>query len=126
MKNLLAVALVVSVASVALSQSLNGPQVFVDEDDVVVPDSPFKAQRTQKWEYKVSERAGMNPGVVENQLNNMAKEGWELSQIDQREGLYIFRRPVQERPEQVFLERLFEVERHRVEMEGEFLLPKER
>jgi hypothetical protein len=84
----LAVIAIVFVASVALSQAPRAQERFMPAP---VPAGPNK---TQKWEYKVSDRGGFNPEAWEKRLNDMAKEGWELDQIDQGEGVYIFRRSI--------------------------------
>ena len=74
MKNFLAAVLVVSVASIALSQ---------------VPGTapPRPAPQQQRWEYKVSDRGGFESVSWEKKLNDMAKEGWELDAIDQAKNL---------------------------------------
>jgi hypothetical protein len=84
-KNVLAAVLVVSVASIALSQA-PAPEA------AALPAPPAPAI-LQTWEYKVSERGGILPPAWETKLNDMAKEGWELDAID--EGHYIFRRRFQ-------------------------------
>ena len=95
MKNILAATLVVSVASVALSQNAAPlpPLAFppaaaphAERAPAVLPD------KTQKWEYKVSDRGGFEPGDWQKKLNDLAAEGWELDAID--EGHYILRRPI--------------------------------
>jgi hypothetical protein len=60
----------------------------------------------------------INADVLENKLNDMAKEGWELDQIDQGERHYIFRRPHRPLPEQLILEQIFDAERLRVDPSG--------
>jgi hypothetical protein len=96
MKNILAVALVVSVASIALSQNPN-PRPAEAPPAAVPGDAPAEGAvlglvpvKTQKWEYKVSDRGGFEPGAWEKKLNDLAEEGWELDAID--EGHYILRR----------------------------------
>lgn len=91
MKNLLAVALIVCVASLALSQPPEPAPVLVPAG-VPVP------VIMQSYEYKVTDRGGFNPPAWETKLNDMAREGWELDAIDQGEGHYIFRRHVQPAP----------------------------
>ncbi len=94
MKNILAVALVVAVASIALSQDPNIPAEFrAPELAVPAGAAPAAVRQPQRWEYKVSDRGGFNPDAWDKRLNDMAKDGWELDQIDQGEGHYIFRRP---------------------------------
>jgi hypothetical protein len=104
-KNILAVALVVSVASIALSQNANPPAQLkpVDQlklDAALPPADPAAGAApvlvpvtTQRWEYKVSDRGGFEPGDWQKKLNDLAAEGWELNAID--EGHYILRRHVQ-------------------------------
>lgn len=118
-KNVLAVVLIVSVAILIKQAVAQEAGLEIGPDLVVAPESSIK---TQRWEYKVAERPAMNPDIAEKRLNEMAKEGWELSQIDQREGLYIFRRPVRDLPGQAALEKLFEAERLRAEIEFGVLL----
>ncbi|HVJ86293.1 MAG TPA: hypothetical protein VM452_11655 [Caulifigura sp.] len=104
MKNLLAAALVVSVASIALSQAPVKPRVDLRDAPAPVP-APVAAPapapgmavpvKTPRWEYMVSDRGGFEPGDWQKKLNDLAKEGWELDAID--EGHYIVKRPVRVR-----------------------------
>jgi hypothetical protein len=92
-KHILAVVLVVAVASIALSQS--------------PPSNPLANLNggagggggAQRWDYKISKRGGhtQQPEVWEKTLNDLAAEGWELDQINQ-DIFYIFRRPAQPKP----------------------------
>jgi len=98
MKNMLAVVLVVSVASIALSQNPN--PVAQVPPAAVLGDAPAEGAvlgvvpvKTQRWEYKVSDRGGFEPGAWEKKLNDLAKDGWQLEAID--EGHYILRRQMQ-------------------------------
>ena len=105
MKNILAVALVVSVASIALSQNARPPAQLkpVDEPklDAAIPAAVPAVEAapvlvpvtTQRWEYKVSDRGGFEPGDWQKKLNDLAADGWELDAID--EGHYILRRHIQ-------------------------------
>jgi len=97
MKNILAAVLVVSVASIALSQNARppvpeAPPAEPDAAPVVVGGPVAFPVMTQQWEYKVSDRGGFEPGAWQKKLNDLAKDGWELSAID--EGHYILRRRV--------------------------------
>src|SRR5262245_44974804 len=80
-KNMLAVAFIVLVASVALSQNVpprEGPPTFI-------------GMKGQRWEYKVTPRGALDATAMEKKLNDLAPDGWELDAID--EGNYILRRP---------------------------------
>ena len=99
MKNMLAVVLVVSIASIALSQNPN-PRPVEAPPAAVPGDAPAEGAvlglvpvKTQRWEYKVSDRGGFEPGAWEKKLNDLAKDGWQLDAVD--EGHYILRRQMQ-------------------------------
>jgi hypothetical protein len=95
-KNIFAVALVVCVASIALSQNAKPPIPRADVGDVPPAAPPPGAIMipvvTQMWEYKVSDRGGFDPGAWQKKLNDLAKEGWEFVTLD--EGHYILRRSI--------------------------------
>jgi hypothetical protein len=103
-KNVLAVVFVVFVASIALSQNAKPPAQVKGDGVILDPAAPGGVApapgpppgpvpvKTQKWEYKVSDRGGFEPGDWQKKLNDLAKEGWELNVVD--EGHYILRRPV--------------------------------
>lgn len=104
MKCVLAVVLVVSVASIALSQNAKPPAQVKGGGEVILdpaapggvapapaPPGPIPL-KSQSWEYMVSDRGGFEPGDWQKKLNDLAKEGWELNFID--EGHYILRRRV--------------------------------
>jgi hypothetical protein len=83
-KNVLAIALVVSVASIALSQA-PGPKT---------PEVFKTTEAKQKWEYTVSDLGShASPSDLYKKLNEVAKDGWELDKIVS-DRLYIFRRAV--------------------------------
>jgi hypothetical protein len=98
-KNLLVAVLVISVTSIALSQNAKppapalGPPALPALADPFAPPDGVVPIKTQRWEYKVSDRGGFEPGDWQKKLNDLATEGWELDAID--EGHYILRRPVQ-------------------------------
>lgn len=90
MKSILVVALVVAVASIALSQE--PVQKPANLPLAPAPAPAIQEVRGQIWEYKVTDRGGFNAPDWEKKLNDMAKEGWELDEIDQADAHYIFRR----------------------------------
>ena len=82
MKNFLAGVLVISVASIALSQA-------------PTPKPATALAVVQKWEYKVVEMGMGSLDTSEKNLNNMAKEGWELDHVV-ADHIAIFRRIVKQ------------------------------
>jgi hypothetical protein len=67
---------VFSVVSLALAQVPNGA-----------------GKLSQRWEYKVVDFNTTNPAEIEETLNGVAKDGWELDKIaGATSRLYVFRR----------------------------------